>query len=239
MSIFASSYSEGKVRLASPEAQARARFGYLLTKIASGEPAPASGSASAAVVAAAEALAQKVAIRSERWSRSTEIHNRAEAVRLRAEELVELDAAAFNEFLAAVRSGGDVEAARQKTIDVPLEIARAGAEVVQLSHELESGGNQNLRADAVAAAILAHSAVTVAAMLVKINLTPGAGDARSREAGRLVREVSASVRQQAARAQPDGRGRGGGRSRDNGPQSRPRTGRGGPSGRSAAPRRAT
>jgi len=38
--------------LATPESRARQRLGYLLGKIASGEPAPASGSAAATVVAA-------------------------------------------------------------------------------------------------------------------------------------------------------------------------------------------
>ena len=70
--------------------RARARLGYLLSKIASGAPAPASGSAAAAVVATSAALLQKVALRSQgRWNGAEDAHQRAEALRTRAEELIE------------------------------------------------------------------------------------------------------------------------------------------------------
>lgn len=149
---------------------ARTRLSYLLQKIASGAPAPASGSAAAAVVATSAALLQKVALRSKgKWSGAAAAHQRAEALRLRAEELVELDSLAYLAFVEAVRSGEDVEAARKKTIDIPAEIAKSAAEVADLARELEKKGNPNLRADAAAAAILAEAAATTAAMLVDVN----------------------------------------------------------------------
>src|SRR5207253_3408439 len=77
--------------LSSPETRARARLGHLLSEIASNAPAPASGSAAAAVVATAAALLQKVALRSPAWPEAAAAHSRAEALRLRAEELIELD----------------------------------------------------------------------------------------------------------------------------------------------------
>ena len=225
--------------MATREASARKRLGYLLTRIASGEPAPASGAAAAAVLAASAALLQKVALRSPTLSDADAVHKHAEQVRLRAEELIELDSVAFNDFIAATRAGEDIEAARNRTIDTPLEIARAGATVVDLAHRLESEGNQNLRPDAVAAGILAHSAVTVAAMLVQVNLAPGEGDARLAEARRLMRAVSGSVRRRAARGRPGDRGRDAGQSRDSGPPSRPRADRGDRSAGSAGRRRAS
>ena len=77
-----------------------------------------------------------------------------------------------------------------------LAIAAAAVAVVELAHELEQHGNPNLKADAMTAAILAHSSVTVGAMLVQANLTPGKTDARRDDVLRLVRAASASVRRQ-------------------------------------------
>jgi formiminotetrahydrofolate cyclodeaminase len=156
-------------------------LGRLLDAIASPEPAPASGSAAAAVVAVAAALVQKVAFRStQQWSGAGEAIQRSEAMRLRAEELVELDSAAFLEFVDAARRGEGVESARQKTIHVPMEIASLASDVVGLAHDLEKEGNPNLRADASAAAILAQAAATTAAMLVTVNVAAGASESADR-----------------------------------------------------------
>ena len=186
--------SASGARLANPQSRARARLGYLLSKIASGAPAPASGSAAATVVAASAALLQKVALRSDKWKGAEAAHQEAEELRLRAEDLIELDSTSFLEFVAAQRSGTDVEAAREKTIETPLEIARAGTRVVQLAKVLEKNGNPNLMADSVASSILARAAVTTAAMLVEVNLVGRPGDPRLAEARRLVRAVSESAR---------------------------------------------
>lgn len=188
------------------QARARARLGYLLSKIASGEPAPASGSAAAAVVATSAALLQKVALRSQgRWSGAAEAHQRADALRKRAEELIELDSLAYLAFVEAIRSGQELEAARRKTIDVPLEIAAHADEVVSLARVLESKGNPSLRADAVAAATLAQAAAKTARMLVEVNA------------------ASASARRRGARGSAGASGRAPARSRGNGPPTRRRT----------------
>ena len=91
--------------------------------------------------------------------------------------------------------------------EAPRAIVRLSVEVVDLAHEMEQRGNPNLRADAMAAAILAHASVTVGAMLVQVNLQPGARDGRRSEVLRLVRQASASVRRQAARVRAGDRGR--------------------------------
>ena len=101
--------------------------------IASSAPAPASGSAIAAVVAAAAALVQKVARLSTRqWPEAGEVHTRAERLRLRAEELIEEDSQAYLAFVEAMRAGVDVAGAKARTIEIPLEIVRAAAEVAAL-----------------------------------------------------------------------------------------------------------
>jgi formiminotetrahydrofolate cyclodeaminase len=142
----------------------------LLDAIASERPAPASGSAAASVVATAAALLQKVARLSEKhWSGAAAAYKRAEAMRLRAEKLIELDSIAFLEFLEATRAGRNVETARTKTIEIPMEIASLAAEVVELAHILETKGNPNLKPDAAAAAILAQAAAMTAKMLVTVN----------------------------------------------------------------------
>ncbi len=216
--------------MATPESRARQRLSYLLGKIASGAPAPASGSAAAAVVAASAALLQKVAIRSDKWSGAESAHQQAEDLRLRAEELIELDSVSFLEFVAAQRSGTNVASAREKTIDTPLEIARAGASVVELARLLEKNGNRNLMADSVAASILARAAVATAAMLVEVNLVSSSEDVRLAEVRRLVRAVSESDGRPAAPGRAGDSGRGRARSGDTDRQSGPRTSRGGPSG---------
>jgi formiminotetrahydrofolate cyclodeaminase len=122
------------------------------------------------VAATAAALLQKVARLSEKhWSGGAAAYKRAEAMRLRAEKLIELDSIAFLEFVEATRAGSNVEMARKKTIDVPMEIASLAAKVVELAHVLESNGKPNLKPDADAAAILAQAAATTATMLVTVN----------------------------------------------------------------------
>jgi len=205
-----------------PEPHPGADLGALLTRMASAAPAPASGSAAAAVVATSAALLQKVARRSEtRWAGATAAHRRAEALRLRAEELTELDSQAYLDFVEASRSGRDVDAARQKTIDVPIEIASVAAEVLALARDLESNGNPKLRADAAAAAIFAEAAQKAAAMLILVNVIDGGGPA------------SGSPPRPAAPGPADGRDRARARSRGSDRPSRPRTARGARSGSAA------
>jgi formiminotetrahydrofolate cyclodeaminase len=186
---------------------------FLLDKIASSAPAPASGSAAAAVVAASAALLQKAALRSEKiWPGAAAANATAEALRFRAEELIEQDSIAYLDFVAAVRSGDDAGAARDRTIEVPLEIVRSACEAVALAGELADHGNPNLRADAVVAAVLANAAAQAAAILIGINLGDAPRDTRPREAARLVRAASARARRLAVPSPSGGRDHARGRS---------------------------
>ncbi len=184
----------------------------LLAGLASEAPAPASGSAAAAVVATAAALVQKVArLSGKQWAEAGEIHGRAERLRLHSEELIEKDSLAYLAYVEAVRSGQDVAGAEAETIEVPLEIVRAAAEVAALAEQSGARGNPKLRPDAVVAAMLAAAAAESAAFLVAVNLGETA-DARLDEARRLAGEASARLRSPGARGSAGDPGRGRARS---------------------------
>ncbi len=159
------------------------RFGRLLDDFASDRPAPGGGSAAAAAVALAAALLEKVAaVSGSTWEGAAEAGRRARELRRRGEELVEADEAAYLAYLAARRSGEGLDGARSRTVDVPLEIVRAGAEVAEVARELARHGKESVRPDASTAAILAHAALTAAAMLVEVNTGPKSADPRLAEA---------------------------------------------------------
>lgn len=105
-------------------------------------------------------------------------------------ELVEEDAQAYLAFVDAARSRTDVEAAHARTVDVPLRMTRAAAEVVDLAVQLASYGNPNLRADAVVGATLAAAAAESGLTLIAVNLADAADDARLAEARRLARKAT-------------------------------------------------
>jgi len=166
----------------------------------------------AAVVAAAAALVQKVARLSvKKWPEASEMHGRAERLRLQSEELIEQDADAYLDFIEAVRSGQGVAGAQARIVQVPLEIARAAAEVAELAEQSASLGNPKLRADAVVAAMLAAAAAESAAYLVGLNVGETA-DVRWDEARRLASEASARLRSPGVQGSSSGPGRGRARS---------------------------
>ncbi|HEV2027829.1 MAG TPA: cyclodeaminase/cyclohydrolase family protein [Candidatus Dormibacteraeota bacterium] len=164
---------------------------YLLEKIASKEPAPASGSACGAVVAAAAALVEKSArLSTKQWEGAPAALERATALRMETFELIEEDAQAYLAFVDAVRSRTEVETAHARTVDVPLRMTRAAAEVVDLAVQLANRGNPNLRADAVVAATLAAAAAESGFTLIAVNVGDGVDDPRLAEAGQLARKAS-------------------------------------------------
>lgn len=133
----------------------------------------------------------------------------AEAMAQRADELrtlanaqAQADAAAYRGVLAALRAAradrrarGRVREAAAAASDVPLAVARAGAEVAALAAELAERGNSNLLGDAVTAALLAAAAARAAAGLVELNLRLGGlEDDRSRLCASLVTAAQAAAR---------------------------------------------
>ena len=120
-------------------------------------------------------------------------------------ELIEEDSQAYLAYVDAVRAAKGLEGAAQAeavgsahalTIDVPLRLTRAAAEVVGIAVQLADSGNPNLRADAVVAAILGAAAAEAAATLIRVNVEDN-DDVRLRDAqeqaGRAIK-LARSVR---------------------------------------------
>ena len=146
-------------------------------------------------MATAAALLEKCARLSARtWNGSAEAHAQAHSLRMRAEELVEEDVHAYLAYVSATRSGAGIASAHARTVDVPLEVVRTAAGASELAERLAMHGNPRLRADAVAAAILAGAAAQIVAVLVRENLSPASRDRRLVEARRLARAASARAR---------------------------------------------
>jgi formiminotetrahydrofolate cyclodeaminase len=141
------------------------------------------------------ALLEKAAVLSlTHWSGAARAGERAHALRLRAEELLEEDAHAYLAFVEALRAAkgmsGEARAravgpAHSKTVDVPLAIVRSGAEVVDIAAALAAHGNPNLRADAVVAATLAAAGADAGVGLMTVNLAGAPSDPRLEEARHL------------------------------------------------------
>ena len=152
------------------------------------------------MVAAAAALLEKSARLSARqWEGAAAALERAHALRVESFELVEEDARAYLAFVDAVRAQHDVETAHARTVDVPLRMTRAAAEVADLAVQLANHGNPNLRADAVVAATLAAAAAESGLTLISVNLGDAAADPRFAAARQLARKatrLAASLRPQ-------------------------------------------
>jgi formiminotetrahydrofolate cyclodeaminase len=126
---------------------------------------PAGGSVAAltgACCAALLALACGVLMRRQSDNEVEAMRGQAEALRERLLGLVEEDAAAYRAFLEARRSGGDRQAEVARVSQAPLDIARACADVVDLSGEVEKRSRGPLLGDVRTARQLAHAACMAA-----------------------------------------------------------------------------
>lgn len=107
----------------------------------------------------------------------------AEADRLRAEleALVDADAAAFEQVMAAFRLPKEtdgqkaerskaIQAAYRGAVEPPAAVCRAAGRVLELAAEVAERGNPNAVSDAGVAALLAASALEGGALNVEINL---------------------------------------------------------------------
>jgi formiminotetrahydrofolate cyclodeaminase len=128
------------------------------------------------------------------WEGAARALERAQALRVESFGLIEEDSQAYLAFVEAVRSQQDVDTAHARTVDVPLRMIRAAADVAELAVQLAQHGNPNLRADAVVGAILAAAAAESGLMLIEVNLGEAAVDARFAVAGKLARKASGLAR---------------------------------------------
>lgn len=174
-----------------------------LDELAAAHPAPGGGSALAFAAAAAAAVATMAA----RVSGNGGLVAQAEALRTRIGPLAQLGATAYEEALAVrddVRTLSperrDFEIGRTfaRAAEQPLEIARAAADVADLSEALALTGDPRVHADAVAAATLAAAAARGAVALVAANLTAMESDPRVAEAERCAAAAEAAARRAAA-----------------------------------------
>ena len=136
------------------------RLSELLDAVGARTPAPASGAAAALTGALAAALVELAA----RFADEPGAVEAAGAHRARLLELADADSAAYAAFLAD-RS----EAARARTIEIPLEIAAEADAVTALAARVRAGLTSAVAGDAEAGGELARSAAAVARRLAELN----------------------------------------------------------------------
>jgi glutamate formiminotransferase/formiminotetrahydrofolate cyclodeaminase len=193
-----------------------------VARVASPSPTPGGGSVAAHAGALGAALAQMVAglTVGRRKYAAVEEEARAiaaEAARLRRTlaQLAVRDAASFDAVRAAYQLAGDTgdaaerrrEAIREalfQAADVPLETARAAAQVCALAARVARVGNRNAVSDAAVAALLADAACRGAVWNVRINVHALAGEGVDLQPGsraaRLLTEARALLEAAAADA---------------------------------------
>jgi methenyltetrahydrofolate cyclohydrolase len=180
----------------------------LLESLASDDPAPASGSAAALVVAMAAALVLKVTRASDGWPDRQAVIAQADRLLRRTMPLAQSDAEAYEEALAVLRLPDELEQEVRnmaigqvfaRAAEIPLVIAEAGADVACLAEAAAERGTPDRRGDAVAAALLAGAATRSAANLVALNLVVSPQDERVLRA-RAVAEVAEAAARNASRA---------------------------------------
>jgi formiminotetrahydrofolate cyclodeaminase len=175
----------------------------LLEELAAEEPAPGGGSAAALAVAMAAALIAKVAKGSPSWLERGSVVAQADRLQKRTAPLVQADAEAYEEALAALNLPSALEPEVRsmaigqvlgRAVEIPLAIADAGADVAVLAAVAAERGILDRRADAVAAAQLAACGAQVAAHLVEVNLVVSPEDDRVRRARAVAEVASAAAR---------------------------------------------
>lgn len=159
-----------------------------LTELASAAPAPGGGGGAAMAGALAAALSSMVCnltIGKEKFAEQEpeikRLLERAETIRAELLQLVEADAAVFGSFMScyklpkateeekAARTAA-IRAAAKQAAEVPLAIARASLQVLQLAERLVKIGNPNVVTDGACSALLARAALRCAVYNVRINL---------------------------------------------------------------------
>jgi formiminotetrahydrofolate cyclodeaminase len=136
------------------------RVGEFIAALGERTPAPASGAATALTGAFAAGVVELAA----RFAQDDAAVSRAKALAARLAQLADEDSDAYTAFMKT-RS----DEARQRTIDVPLEIAASADEVERLAGEVGAKLTASVAGDAEAAAELARAAARVARRLAELN----------------------------------------------------------------------
>jgi glutamate formiminotransferase / formiminotetrahydrofolate cyclodeaminase len=172
-----------------------------LDATAAATPTPGGGSTAALAGALAASLTEMVANLTAGRKKYATVEEEVQqilaavaALRRQLTEAILADAASFEQLMIAYRNqeGSEderAEAIEQATIgaaEVPLEVARLSHQVARLAQTITAVGNLNAVTDAAAGGLMAHAAVQIAALNVKIN----AKGLQNRElAERMTREV--------------------------------------------------
>ena len=174
-----------------------------LDELASSASTPGGGGAAAIMGAMGAALVSMVCnltVGKEKYAdveeELKEVLVQAESLRARLTNMIQADVEVFNRVMASYRlpKGTDEEkAARSAEIqealkaatDVPLECAKACAEVIALSRTAAEKGNLNVISDAGVAVMAGYAALKSAALNVNINIggirDPGFADSRRQQ----------------------------------------------------------
>jgi glutamate formiminotransferase/formiminotetrahydrofolate cyclodeaminase len=185
-----------------------------LDELAAGTATPGGGSAAAygaAMGAALVAMVARLTIGKKKYAnveaRMNEIILEAEGLRAKLTEGVQRDAAAFDEVMAALRLPKEteeqqaartaaIESATHHAAEVPLEVARLAAPVLELAAELAETGNTNAISDAGSAGALAGAAIHAAGLNVKIN----AANVQDRDTAARWQDALSELQERAGRA---------------------------------------
>ena len=169
-----------------------------LDATAAGTPTPGGGSVAALAGALAAALAAMVArltVGKPQYAkvetRMQEVLTQAEQLRARLTAAIDADSAAFDAVMSAIKLSDDTEeesAARQAAIQsvtlhaaqVPLDVARASSQVLELALVVAQSGNVNSATDAAVAAWMARAAVESAGLNVRVNAASLSDPAQAR-----------------------------------------------------------
>jgi formiminotetrahydrofolate cyclodeaminase len=123
-------------------------------------------------------------------------------LRERAAALIDADAAAYAQVMAALRAPRGIEperrqheitAALSRAAEVPTELAEIAAAVGAIAARIAESGNRNLLGDVVTAGLLAEAGSRAAAALVSINLQGSPEDERHIRVSRAVMNNAAAT----------------------------------------------
>lgn len=170
-------------------AVSRQSVGDLLSELASVNESPSAGTAAALACAQAAALLELTATlaakRLDADQPMTHLAASASILQSAAILALEHERTAYTE---AVKSGS-----LEKAADAPLAIALAAAEVADGAADVARAGDWPFTPDAVAAAVLAESAATIAALIVRANLRDVPNDPRLEIAAKASTQAAAAV----------------------------------------------